>query len=73
MLNIIRYPRDGLRYLRNQRGAETAEWILIVGLLVVVAVAIYAAPASPLLTGLTTVVTNVVAAITTAVGGAVAS
>ncbi len=73
MLNIIRYPRDGLRYLRNQRGTETAEWILIVGLLVVVAVAIYAAPSGPLVTGLVQVVKDVVSAISTAIGTAVAS
>ncbi len=65
MLNIIRYPRDGLRYLRNQRGAETAEWIVIVALLVIVALAVYGDPNGTLTTGLKGLVTSLITKIST--------
>lgn len=73
MLSIMWYLRDGLRYLRNQRGAETAEWIVIVGLIAVVAFLIYAAPAGPLATGLSQLVTDTVNFISTALSTAFGS
>jgi len=51
-------------YLRDQRGAETLEWILIGGLLVGVGIALYP---GVLQTGLSAVITAIVAAITAAV------
>jgi len=66
-MSIIWYVRHGLRPLWNERGAETAEWMIIVGLLTAIALIIYAAPAGPIGTMLTTVST----AIQTAVTGAI--
>jgi Flp pilus assembly pilin Flp len=63
MLNIMLYLRDGPRYLRNQRGIETLEWILIGGLITGVAIVLYP---GQLQTGLTNAITAIVAAITTA-------
>lgn len=63
MLSITRYLRDRLRSLWNERGAETAEWMIIVGLLTAVALLIYAAPAGPLSGGLTTLAANIMAAV----------
>lgn len=51
-------------YLRDQRGAETLEWILIGGLLVGVGIVLYP---GALQTGLSAVITAIVAAITAAV------
>lgn len=48
MLSITGYLRDRLRLLWNERGAETAEWMIIVGLLTAIAIIIYAAPAGPI-------------------------
>ncbi len=61
MLSIIRYLRDGLRYLRNQRGAETAEWIVIVAILVIIALAVYGTPTGTLGAGLTAVIDSFIA------------
>lgn len=41
MVNIMLYLRDSLRYLRNERGLETLEWILIGALITTMAVAVY--------------------------------
>lgn len=67
MLSITGYLPDRFRSLWNERGAETAEWMIIVGLLTAIALIIYAAPAGPIGTMLTTVAT----AIQTAVTGAI--
>ena len=64
MLSITGYLRDRFRSLWNERGAETAEWMIIVGLLTVVALAIYALPPGPLATGLTTLAGAIVGAVT---------
>ncbi len=61
MLSLMWYLRDRLCYLRDQRGIETLEWILIGALVSAAAVGIYAT----LQTGLDTAVTN----ITTFIGG----
>ena len=61
MLSIIWYVRHGLRPLWNERGAETAEWMIIVGLLAAVGLIIYAAPAGPLATALGTLATDIMA------------
>ena len=63
MLSIMWYPRDGLRYLRNQRGAETAEWIVIVAVLVIIALAVYGGPDGVLGTGLSAVIATIIAKI----------
>ncbi len=55
MLNLMWYLRDRLCYLRDQRGIETLEWILIGALVSAAAVGIYAT----LQTGLDTAVTNI--------------
>ena len=62
MERIIWYLRV-IGYLRDERGIETLEWILIGGLITGVAVAVYN---TTLLGGLTTAVTSIVNAITAA-------
>jgi len=47
MLDLIRY----LRYLKDQRGVETLEWILIGGLITGVGIALYPGVLTPALTG----------------------
>ncbi|MCB1722246.1 MAG: Flp family type IVb pilin [Chromatiaceae bacterium] len=56
-----------LRLWKEEEGAETAEWLLIVGLLVAVGVAVYSVALSDGLEGLVTTITD---AISTAIGGA---
>ena len=51
MVNIMLYLRDSLRYLRNERGLETLEWILIGALITAVAVAVYPGTLQAALTG----------------------
>ncbi len=41
MLHLYMWLRDGFSYLRNQRGIETLEWILIAGVVTGVAITIY--------------------------------
>lgn len=53
-----------IRYLMDQRGIETLEWILIGGLITAVAIAIYPGVLEP---ALTAAVTSVTAAITAAI------
>ena len=50
MLNIMLYLRDGLRYLRNERGLEIVEWVLIGALLTAIAVAVYPGILQPAMT-----------------------
>ncbi len=66
MQSVIWYLRQGLSHVRNQRGAETAEWIVIVGLIAVVAFFIYP---GALQAGLENVVNAVVAFITDGLAG----
>lgn len=65
MQSVIWYLRQGLSHVRNQRGAETAEWIIIVGLIAIVAFFVYP---GALQAGLVTVVDGVVASIVTGLG-----
>ena len=67
MLSITGYLRDRLRSLWNERGAETAEWMIIVGLLCAVALIIYAAPGGPIVVGLTGLAAAIIAAVTAAI------
>ena len=67
MVSIIWYVRHGLRPLWNERGAETAEWMIIVGLLTAIALVIYALPGSPLEAALRAMVTAVSAAVLAAI------
>ncbi|HET7853024.1 MAG TPA: hypothetical protein VFM04_01005 [Candidatus Methylomirabilis sp.] len=67
MLSITGYLRNRFRSLWNERGAETAEWMIIVGLLTAVALIIYAAPAGPI----GAMISAVALAIQNAVTGAV--
>jgi len=53
-----------ISYLRDHRGVETLEWILIGGLITGVGIALYP---GTLQTGLTTVIDTIVAAITAAI------
>ncbi len=55
MLSLMWYLRDRLCYLRDQRGIETLEWILIGALVTGAAIGIYAT----LETGLTGAVNNI--------------
>ncbi len=55
MLSLMWYLRDRLCYLRDQRGIETLEWILIGALVSAAAIGIYAT----LETGLNTAVSNI--------------
>ena len=58
--------RTIIRYLRGQRGAETLEWILIGGIIVLVGIAVYG-PSSPLKTALNGSVTSVTTSLKNAV------
>ncbi len=55
MLQLMWYLRDRLYTLRDQRGIETVEWILICSLVLAAAVVIYAT----LQTGLNTAVSDI--------------
>lgn len=61
MFDLTWYLQDGLRYLRNQRGIETLEWILIGGLITIVALALYPGVLQP---GLAGAIGQIVGAIT---------
>ncbi len=61
MLNMMWYLRNGPRYLRNERGIETLEWLLIGGLITGVAIVLYP---GVLQAGLTTAINSIVTAIT---------
>ncbi len=61
MLSIMWYLRDRLVYLRNERGIETLEWLLIGGLITGVAIVLYP---GALQLGLTTAIASIVTAIT---------
>ena len=64
MLSIMWYLRNGPRYLRNERGIETLEWIVMGGLILGMAIVLYP---GALQTGLTTAIGTIVTAITGAV------
>ena len=53
--------RHFMRYLRDERGVETLEWAAIGALIIGVAFAVYP---GTLRTGLNTVITNIVTALT---------
>ena len=55
MTHLMWYLRDPLSYLRNQRGLEVLEWLLMAGIIVGAAVGIY----SLLGSGLTGAVTKI--------------
>ncbi len=55
MLSLMWYLRDRLCYLRDQRGIETLEWVLIGALVSAAAIGIY----STLEGGLSGAVTNI--------------
>ncbi len=55
MLSLMWYLRDRLCYLRDQRGIETLEWVLIGALITGAAIGIYATLES----GLNTAVGNI--------------
>jgi len=55
MLSLMWYLRDRLCYLRDQRGIETLEWVLIGALVSAAAIGIYAT----LEGGLSTAVDNI--------------
>ena len=67
MVSIIWYVRHGLRPLWNERGAETAEWMIIVGLLTAIALIIYLAPEGPIATMLNAIATKIESVVTTAI------
>ena len=67
MLSVVWYVRHGLRPLWNERGAETAEWMIIVGLLTAIALIIYALPPGPIGTMLTAIALAVQNTVTTAI------
>ncbi len=50
MLTIVRYLRDSLVYLRNERGLEIVEWVLIGALLTAIAVLVYPGILQPAMT-----------------------
>ncbi len=62
MQNMIWWLKDRFCCLRNERGAETAEWIVMVALIAVVAFFIYGADSS-LSQGLQQAVCQIVGAI----------
>ncbi len=57
MLTLMWYLRDPLSYLRNERGLEVLEWLLMAGIIVGAAVGIY----SLLESGLTGAVSRITA------------
>ena len=59
MLSVLCYVRSWVCYLRGERGAETAEWMIIVGLIAAIALLIYSS-GGPLATGLQTAVCTIV-------------
>ncbi len=60
MLSIMWHLRDRLVYLRNERGIETLEWIVMGGLILGMAIVLYP---GALQTGLTTAIGTIVGAI----------
>lgn len=58
MLSIIRYVQMGLRYLRDERGIETLEWLLIGALITALAVAVYPGTLQTALEGAVTFISN---------------
>jgi len=61
MLSIMHSAYHRLRYLCNQRGIETLEWILIAAVISAMALAVYP---GPLRTALSTAITNISSALT---------
>ncbi len=59
MLTLMWYLRDRLCYLRDQRGIETLEWVLIGGLTAGAAITIWAT----LGTGLSSTIGNIITSI----------
>jgi Flp pilus assembly pilin Flp len=57
-----------MRALRDERGAETLEWILIGGIIVIVGSLVYG-PTGPLKTALDTAINTVAGVLTTSSGG----
>ncbi|MEE9181644.1 MAG: hypothetical protein V3U33_03650 [candidate division NC10 bacterium] len=41
MLSIVRYLRDSLVYLRNERGLEVVEWVMIGAIITAIAIVVY--------------------------------
>ena len=60
MLSVLCYVRSWVPYLRGERGAETAEWLIITALVTAIALLIYSS-SGPLATGLQTAVCTIVA------------
>jgi len=60
MLIVLCYVRRFVSYLRGERGAETAEWMIIVGLIAAIALLIYSS-GGPLALGLQNAVCTIVA------------
>jgi len=60
MLSVLCYVRSWVSYLRGERGAETAEWLIITALVAGIALLIYSS-GGPLATGLQTAVCTIVA------------
>jgi Flp pilus assembly pilin Flp len=60
-----------MRVLRDQKGAETLEWILIAGIIVLLGFAVYGPAGGPLKTALDSAIQNVSSTLTsgTAPGG----
>ncbi len=50
-----------IRYLKDQRGIETLEWILIGGLITGVGIALYPGVLQPALSGVITTITTAIA------------
>ncbi len=56
MLDLIRY----FRYLKDQRGVETLEWILIGGLITGVGIVLYPGVLQPALSGTIGIITGAI-------------
>ncbi len=57
MLSLLWYLRDPLSYLRNQRGLEAMEYILMSGIVAAAAVLVYAALGTGLVASVTKLTT----------------
>lgn len=58
MLNSIRYLYDSLRHIRDERGIETLEWLLIGALITAMAVVVYPGALQAALAGAVTFISN---------------
>lgn len=60
MLSIVRYLRDSLVYLRNERGLEGIEYVMIAAILTAVFIAVYPGVLEPAMTAAMTLIASTI-------------